>query len=198
MAQYEGVDRAEAAVAAKLQAELALDAQVLLAKFRGYAGIVPGFGAKLLGEVIEPMAAEMRRIVGAGPTGVGPASVAEAEPAAASRGPDAAESAAVVHAFEPRRAVPASPAPTNYVQQPTSDIQACIVQTLEAGGGEPMRIDDLQTSLEDQSFAVSASNLSVILHRMVRNGLIHRPMRGVYAALPADPGQVRRRRGEGV
>lgn len=188
MAQFEGVDRAEAAVAAKLQAELALDAQVLLAKFRGYAGIVPGFGAKLLGEVIEPMAAEMRRIAGAGPS-----SVAEAEPATGSRGVEPAESAAIVHAFEPRRAVP-----TSYVQQPTSDIQACIVQTLEAGGGEPMRIDDLQTSLEDQSFAVSASNLSVILHRMVRNGLIHRPMRGVYAALPADPGQVRRRRGEGV
>lgn len=192
MAQFEGVDRAEAAVAAKLQAELALDAQVLLAKFRGYAGFVPGFGAKLFGEVIEPMAAEMRRIAGAG-SGVGPASVAEVEPATGARGTEPAESVAIVHAFEPRR-----PVPQSYVQQPTSDIQACIVQTLEAGGGEPMRIDDLQTSLEDQSFAVSASNLSVILHRMVRNGLIHRPMRGVYAALPADPGQVRRRRGEGV
>lgn len=188
MAQFEGEGPGKSAVAAKLQVELALEAQVLLTKVRLYGEIVPGFGAKLLSEVIEPMAAEMRRIAGAGPAGV-----AEVEPAAVARNAEPAESVAIVHAFEPRRAVP-----TSYVQQPTSDIQACIVQTLEAGGGEPMRIDDLQSSLEDQNFAVSASNLSVILHRMVRNGLIHRPMRGAYAALPADPGQVRRRRGEGV
>ncbi|MEJ1161522.1 hypothetical protein [Prosthecomicrobium sp. N25] len=183
MGQYDAADRAQAAVAAKLQAELALDAQVLLAKYRAFSGIVPGFGERALVEVIEPMVEEMVRSVRE------PAP--EAEPAAVQgRGAEAAESPGIVHHLEPRR-----PVPPSYVQHPTSEIQACIVQTLEASG-DPMRIDDLQTSLEDQRFSVTSSNLSVILHRMVRNGLIHRPMRGVYAALPADPAQVRRVRGE--
>lgn len=183
MGQFDGSERAEAQVAGKLYGELALEAQVLLAKFKGFAHLVPGFGARFLAEVVDPMVAEMRRA--AGPGGEAARS-AEAEVTAA------ADAAATVHPFEPRRAAPPAP-PPSYAQVPTSEIQACIVQALE-DSGDPMRIDDLQTILEDQRHAVTASNLSVILHRMVRNGLIHRPHRGVYAPMPSD--KVRRMRGE--
>ncbi|MBT9289150.1 type IV toxin-antitoxin system AbiEi family antitoxin domain-containing protein [Prosthecodimorpha staleyi] len=171
---HNSYDSADDPALAAVQAAFETDMRVLVGKFELYARGNPRFGQRLFHEVVHPAVERMEAVTGDPPAA--DETFERAERAEARGRARPAEPTATVVKLDRRRA-PSTAAHSG------PDVPNFILDVLCSSDGV-LSVEDIQSHLGDFDPPISPANLSVILHRMVRSGHLHRPGRGLYAPGP--------------
>jgi len=168
-------DSADDPALAAVQAAFEADMRVLVGKFELYARGNPRFGQRLFHEVSHPAVERMEAATGDPPAPEEASNRAERTEARGRTGRPAEPMATVVKLD--RRRAPSTAAHSG------PDVPNFILDVL-CGSDGALSVEEIQSHLEAFDPPISPANLSVILHRMVRSGHLHRPGRGLYAPGP--------------